>query len=262
VAVDAPRGAHVCWIVEDDAAYVEQAAALLDQGGALGEKRAAFGPEGSADLAALAGSADLCADPRVAFLDGGPLRPDLMLRAFEEQAASARSEGFTGLRVVADMDWLLPTGAAEEAAQAFELLLDAHARRLGVTVVCAYRTSSFGDAARLAVRCVHPVEAGCAEPPPFRLVAGEDGAWRLAGEVDLAVQSAFAVALDTAVETGDCVLDASALDFIDLDALRRIALHGAAGVPVRVVNARPVFRRVWAAAGFDEVAPGVELIAS
>ena len=105
---------------------------------------------------------------------------------FEEQSTRARSEGYRGLRLVADMDWLLPAAPTTDELVAFELWLDRHVPRLGATIVCAYRETSFDTDVLGGAGCVHPLGAG-SEAPQFKLVAGDAGSWRLVGEVDIAV---------------------------------------------------------------------------
>ena len=256
-----PPGSHVCWIVGDPRRYVEDASRVLQQARGGNEKPVVFGPEGSADLAALAPHADFAADPRTAFLGGGSLDPEVMFAMFEEQSTRARAEGYRGLRLVADMDWLLPAAPTTDELVAFELFLDRHRQRLGATIVCAYREASFDTDVLAGVRCVHPVGAGSEAPAQFRLVAGDAGTWRLAGEVDIAVAADFRRALSAAVDTGVCVLDASAVDFIDLAGLRHIAEAARSPeVTVRVVGAPRIVRRGWTVSGFAAAAPTVELV--
>lgn len=257
---EVPPGSHVGWIVGDPEQYVQDASRVLDQARATDEKPVAFGPEGSSCLAALAPHTVFAADPRTAFLGGGVLDAGEMFAMFEEQSTRARAEGYRGLRVVADMDWLLPAAPTTDELVSFELLLDRHVQRLGATIVCAYREASFDTGVLADARCVHPVGAGSGAPAQFRLVAGDAGTWRLVGEVDIAVAAEFRRALSAAVGTGRCVLDASSVGFIDLAGLRHIAEATPPGVPVRVVGAPPIVRRCWTAAGFAAAAPTVEVV--
>ena len=258
---EVPPGSHVCWIVGDPDRYVQNASRVLEQAPAANEKPVVFGPEGSADLAALAPHAAFAADPRTVFLGGGPLDSGGMFAMFEEQSTRARSEGYRGLRLVADMDWLLPAAPTTDELVAFELWLDRHVPRLGATIVCAYRETSFDTDVLTGALCVHPMSAGQDAPAQFRLVAGDAGSWRLVGEVDIAVADDFRRALSAAVDTGLCVLDASGVDFIDLAGLRHIAEAARSPeVTVRVVGAPPIVRRGWTAAGFASAAPTVELV--
>jgi hypothetical protein len=107
------------------------------------------------------------------------------------------------VRVIADMDWLLPAKPTTEAIVDFEVLLDRVVAELDATVVCAYRSSSFSRETIRDVLAVHPTWFGHDEEPRFGFVsAGPDG-WRLSGEVDLAVRSASAAALNAASSLGD-----------------------------------------------------------
>jgi anti-anti-sigma factor len=255
-------GSHVCWVVGDQAAYIDAAAALLSEARAAGQKPMAFGHEGSDVLAALEPAAAITADPHVAFLDRGPLEPEVMLAMFREQAALARTEGYDGLRVVADMDWLLAGRPTDEAIVGFELLLDRVVAELEATVVCAYRRSSFSTDAIAGALAVHPVDVGHDEEPQFRLVAGGHGIWRLSGQIDVAVSSSFAAAFNAAAAPGNCLVDVSDLEFIDVAGMRVIARMGVLrDVRVRLLGASPALRRGWVLAGFDELAPTVGFVA-
>lgn len=259
VVVDRCRDRHVCWVVDDAAGYAEIAEAILADGAAAGRKTVAFGPVGGESLRALADVAAMAADPRVAFLGGRALDPDAMFSMFREQTALARSEGYEGLCLVADMDWLLAAQPTLDDVVGFELLLDRLIAELGTTVVCAYRRMSFDPEAIAGVLSVHPVSVG--DEPEFTLVAADGDTWRLSGEVDLAMEAAFAAAVSRAAEAGPCVVDVADLDFIDIAGMRTIAAVGRrTGQKVVLRNASPTLRRIWHLGRFDDVAPNVELI--
>lgn len=257
-----PAGSHVCWVVDDQAAYDQSAVDLLSGGTALNQKLVAFGPEGSDSLAAVGAGAAITADPHVAFLDRGPLSPDTMFAMFREQSALARRQGYDGLRVVADMDWLLPGQPTTASIIGFELLLDRVIHELGATVVCGYRCSSFDTDAITGALAVHPTLVGHTEAPQFRLVAADGETWRLSGEVDVAVTDAFAAAFDAAASRGACVVDVTELDFIDVAGMRVVAeatRERDASISLR--GASPQLRRNWQLARFHETAPQVDISA-
>jgi hypothetical protein len=251
---------HACWIVDDEAGFRERAAAFLAEGEEAGQKTMAFGPEASDLLAVLEPKAVMTADPYVDFLNRGSLEPEKMFATFREQSAIARSEGYDGLCVMADMDWLLPAQPSADGIIGFEVLLDRVVSELGVSVVCAYRTTSFDRTAIVGMLCVHPLRAAGEDmEPPFSLVAGDGASWQLAGEVDLSVLTQFAAAFAaTARETG--VFDVASLDFIDVNGMRTIAeVARSAGVPVELRGARHSLQRAWQLAGFDAFAPMVQV---
>jgi anti-anti-sigma regulatory factor len=253
-------GSHVCWVVDDDAGYRERAATLLDDGKAAGQKTAVFGPSTSAALAELRSAAAIVADPYVDFLERGPLEPERMFAMFCEQSARARDEGYDGVRVVADMDWLLPAWPSRSAIIEFELLLDRVVSELDATVLCAYRRSSFDDSAIDGVLCVHPQWTGHRDEPPFCLVARDPHTWELCGEVDATVLPEFTSVLATATMQGPRVIDAAGLEFIDVAGMRAIARTArAADATIELRRTRTSLRRYWRLAGFDEFAPAVKL---
>ncbi len=258
--VDLAPGSHVCWVVRDPAGYLECAATLLAQAGRTNEKPVVFGPACGDALEILRPLAAMAADPWEAFLGRGDLNPDAIFTMMEEQTARARDEGYRGIRLVADMDWLIPARPSVELLVGFELLLDRHVKRLGATIICAYRETSFDTEALAGALSVHPVEVGVDSPPQFRLVADDLDRWRLVGEVDIAVDANFRAAIAATVGS-PCVIDASSLAFIDVGGMRALAeavrsSHGA----IRLVGAPAIVRRGWQMAGFAEMAPTVELV--
>ncbi|MCU1494025.1 MAG: hypothetical protein JWO62_1789 [Acidimicrobiaceae bacterium] len=255
------KGGHVCWVVGDEAAFGDLAAVLLAVGRELGRKTILFGPESSIALSELGPGAAIAVDPYVAFLDRGPIDPDAMLAMFREQSALARIEGHEGLLVVADMDWLLPARPGTDAIVGFEVLLDRVVAELDATVICAYRRWSFDNNAILGALCVHPRRWGQEERPPFFLIAGDRGSWRLSGEIDLAVLPVFGAAIAATTQM-PCVIDVAGLGFIDVAGMRTIArVTRAANVSVRLLGAHEALRRLWHVARFDELSPTVELVA-
>jgi anti-anti-sigma factor len=260
--VPLPRGRHVCWVVTDDATYREGATALLADGRALGEQTIVFGPENSAARQALTTLAAVSADPAIDVLHGGPLEPESMFTMFRDRFAQAGADGHQGLRLIADMDWLLPLQPAAADIVGFELLLDRLVSELGATIVCAYRTATFDTDAITGALCVHPTAVGVEDDPLFQLVAADPRQWRLAGEVDLAVAAPFAAALTTAARDDECVLDVAELGFIDVAGMRTIAdAARTSGATMCLRGASASLRRRWELAGFDAYAPNVELVA-
>jgi anti-anti-sigma factor len=258
-----PRGSHVCWLVDDATDYCAVATAILDDGRRLGEKPLVFGPADSADFRELAPTVALAADPYVAFLGEGALVPDLMFAMFREQAELARGEGYQGLRLVADMDWLRPTHPGTADIVGFEVLLDRLVAELGATVVCAYRSSSLGAEALAGALTVHPLLAGVEGEPQLRFVWNGTATWRVAGEVDLAVRTAFTAALNAVVGDRSCDLDVTDLEFVDVAGLRAIVdAARTARAQLRLRGASPILRRSWQLGGFDEAAPTVRLTAA
>jgi anti-anti-sigma factor len=257
----AGAGRHVCWLVDDPSTYIAGAAALLAEGKRLGQKLVLFGPAGSVPLAELGPVPALSADPREAFLGRGMFDPGALIAILRGQSALAREDGYDGLCVVADLDCLLPERPAAEAIVAFELLLDRLVCELDDTVVCAYRRASFDTAAISGALSVHPVHSGQSEGPPFRLVYAGADTWRLTGEVDLSAASTFAIVFAAIASLGECVIDVTGLEFVDVAGMRIIgdAARSAQG-EVQLRGASPALRRYWRLGGFFETVPMVQLV--
>lgn len=254
------RSHHACWVIDDEAAWRERATSFLAEGNRFGEKTVVFGPEGGETLRELGPAAVMAIDPYVAFLECGALDPETLFATFREQLGIARDEGYAGLRLCADMDWLVPAGPPMDALVAFEVLLDRVVSELGVTVACAYRTASFDEGAIVAMLCVHPVSSGHDDEPPFCLVADESAGWQLSGQVDIAGTSTFAAAFAASARAAR-EFDLGGLDFIDVAGMRTIAeIARSEGVSVRLRGTRGSLRRAWKLAGFDALAPSVELV--
>lgn len=250
-------GRHVCMVFDDDDDYRNVAAGFLAGGNDLGEKTVVFGPHDCGLRADLEPLSAVAADPYVAVLGRGRLDADAMLDMFREQSAQARREGFRGLRVAADMDWLLPARAPAADILTFEARLDRVLPEAGATVLCAYRRGSFDRATVTGMLCVHPSHMAHDIEPPFKLVAGDRGRWLLSGAVDVGTAPHLTAALRATVDH-PWVLDAADLEFIDVAGMRTIALAAqAARMPLELRGARPSLRRHWQLAGFDALAPGV-----
>lgn len=251
-------GDHVCWIVDDPMTAVVRAAAVQAAGAQFRRKTLAFGPPGGHLRTGLGEHVAAAADPWTDVLSGTRLEPAVMYEMFREQTAAAAAAGYDGLRLVADMDWLLPAGLPTSELVQFELMLDRVVHELDATVVCAYRRESFDDGVLGAMTCVHPINVGLGAEPQFQIVAADTGTWRLTGEIDAAVRDVFAAAIDAALSSGPCRLDVSGLGFIDVAGTRALARAAArSGERVTVVGGCPTLERCWAVAGFASVAPSL-----
>lgn len=255
-----PRN-HVCWVVSEPATYLESATALLREAPDFSQKAMVFGPEKSDALAKLAPLAKAAIDPRTEVLGGGELDPEKMFTMFREQTELARAEGYRGLRVVADMDWVTAALPHTDIAVSFELMLGALAKDLEASIVCAYRPTSFDTSAIAAMLSVHEIALGAEESPQFKIFGDGMSRWHLSGEVDIAVASTFETAISRITRDGGCLIDVSGLEYIDVAGMRQIAQAARVSAePIRLVGVPPMLRRMWNLAGFEEAAPTVELV--
>ncbi|MCE6996364.1 MEDS domain-containing protein [Saccharothrix sp. S26] len=256
------QGSHVCCVVDSSPRFEEWAAGCLAEGARQRQKLFRFAPDAVLPELAVDGSVTL-ADPHVAFLGRGPMDPEAMYRMFRRQDEVARDEGYQGLRLVADMDWLLAAGPGRAEVAEFELVLDEVVRELGATVVCAYRTSGFDDEAVAEVLAVHPVTVGDVPlEPGFRVWSVAPGVWEVAGEVDVFNAEPFERALATAAgRSASLLVRTSGLGFVGLAGAHALARVARARPDLRIVveDACPSLLQCWALGGFESSAPLVEV---
>lgn len=253
-------GAHVCCVVDPASPFEDWARACLEDGARQGQKLFRFAPREV--LAGLSSDgAVTLADPHTAFLDGGPLVPETMYAMFRERTEAARREGYRGLRLVADMDWLRASEPDSAAVAAFEVLLDEVVRELGATVVCAYRTGRFDAEAVAEVVAVHPITVGDVPVDPgFRMWNAGPGVWEVAGEVDAENAETFHRLLAEVAESAASLrLCTAGLEFVALAGAHALARVGAArpDLPIVVDDACPSLRQCWELGGFGRHAPRV-----
>jgi hypothetical protein len=239
-------GAHVCAVIDSDELFETNTIQCLAEGARLGQKPFRFSPRPGAT--ATGGMDVTVVDPTHAFLHGGPLVPSIMLSMFDRQTEQARREGYTGIRLVADMDWMLAHPPAPQDIAAFELLLDKTVTELGATVVCAYRRAHF--AAGLAeVAAVHPLHSGVVGPGcSFRFFHTGAGAWQLTGEIDIFSEDAFWRACVTAADTAPVTrLNCRGLTFASAAGLGLISRLARTPHPHPMViqDASDIVQRCW-----------------
>ncbi|MGH9106854.1 MAG: MEDS domain-containing protein [Acidimicrobiales bacterium] len=253
-------GSHVCWVPSTGDQHVEAAAALLEGAKRYGQMPVLLGPGGSAALSHLAPLATVASDPAAALAASGRWDGGEVLQLLQHWSAKAGADGFEGLCVVADMDWLVPLAPSGEEIVAFEVLLDRFVAEMGAAAVCAYKASSFDEGTVAGALAVHPRRVAEGIAPAFEFVSAGSGGWRLSGELDATGQPLFSAALRAALTLGPCFVDVANVEFMDIATMRAIA-HAArsASVPVELRGASPTMCRHWRLGGFGETASLVEL---
>lgn len=255
-----PDCSHVCWVVDSPARYQRWSSACLADGARRGQRLLRFVPQ--AQVTAEPDGLPVTAfDPAVAVLRGGPLDRAALYATLRTAAATARDDGYRGLRLVADMDWLAtPAPSAVEVA-AYELLLDQVVTDLGATVVCAYRAESFAPDTIAEAVAVHPSTSGpIPVDPGFRFRNVQGPVWDVHGEVDQFNADAFGRALATAATGARSIrLRAHGLAFIAVAGLGAIVDVTRARPDLRIVveGARSSFTHFWTLLGYDRLVPAV-----
>jgi anti-anti-sigma regulatory factor len=239
---------HLCFAFDRRDDFLRAASAFLAAGVEQG-MRVMF--VGSGDVALLAREIEqvpLVSDLRartmleVCSLDerydtGRPVSASDTVAAYAALVERALGDGFTGLRVAADVTELVRTDAQRIAFAEYEARADRLAIEQPFSAMCAFDRESLGDAAVSSLACLHPVSSP--GTTPFHLFACDTDDAQLDGEVDAAGAGLFQWALSrwaSQQEAGVWSLDASALEFVDhraLVALDRVAQQRGARIVVR-----------------------------
>jgi anti-anti-sigma factor len=261
---------HVCWAYADDALFEAAAVRFLQAGLDRGERLMWVG-DGVTERLRRSGGALADVDELQArgALELLPLAtgyaatehfsPDAQLAFYDARTRRARDDGFTGLRVVAEV-----TALASDPLHAGDFLRWEHladefvASGAGFSAFCAYSTADLPDRVLDDAAAVHPVSAVPGAAPPFRLWFERDGRGAriaVAGEVDVVTADRFCRLVEgTHVDAPVVVLDLSQVTFIDLAGARAVAAVGrvvaARGARLEVAGASRLFRRMWRICGF------------
>ncbi|MFI5894056.1 MEDS domain-containing protein [Actinoplanes sp. NPDC051513] len=197
-----------------------------------------------------------------AYLDGGVLESDRRLDGYAEAARSAVAEGYTGLRVYAETQFLLGHPGALEAWPDHELRADLLVKQAPMTVVCAYDARRWTPGDLLLAETVHSRRSR--DHRAFSLHGGRDGALRLSGDVDfLAADQVYRLLVGAAPGRPTAVLDVSGVTLIDVRGARGIgmaceAIAGRHG-PTTVRGASPLLHKIWRPSSWSELFPNVIL---
>lgn len=254
-------GDHVCWQFGSDDEYaatlvswvatgVERGERILALSGhvALDQQRAAVSDYGLRVDELVDSGQLVLQDARTALDAGSGFDSDSVLDGYRAAAHRAVADGYTALRVMADLGWVLdgmatPAGLVDYEIRAEQLLAD-----VPMVALCGYDTRVTPRQAADQVCAVHPA---CAHEgsQPFSAVLEADGSFRLTGEVDLVCGQVWRGVLD-ALTIGpgeELVLDLSELRFIDATGLRALAsaatVLAAHGCSLTLRSPRPVVRR-------------------
>ena len=165
-------GDHLCWVLDDPSSYVFEAERFLADAVRFRQRPVVFGPEGSPERDRLGAAAGMTADPWRGALGTGALVPARMFEMFRLETARARDDGFDGIRLMADMDWLLPAKPTGEAVIGFRGRAGPHrARTRGHDRVrVSARIVRRGAAWRDAVRSPDPSRSPQVAPVSARCV--------------------------------------------------------------------------------------------
>jgi anti-anti-sigma regulatory factor len=249
---------HACWVFDRKQHFVEAALEYLTEGLRFGQRLAYVGSEPLdeqrerldplGDVGALIdrGALQLFTLPDL-YRVGEPVDPDAQLAIYDGATKQALADGFSGLRVAAQVTDLVAEPSTREAHVRWESIADSFMAANPLSALCGYEREALSEDLLGDLAAVHPAARGVADLAPFHLFS-DSGNLVLEGEVDLfsanALDRAFAL-----VDSGTAPdsLDLGELEFIDHQALYALAGHtrrlGAEGqCPVR--NAPPIVDRL------------------
>lgn len=208
---------------------------------ALEASSAAAGPAIAAGQLVLRGFPDVRA---------GTGLPDLAAAASEFRAAAdlARTEGFPGLRIAAEMGDVTRVLGSIEQALAWERITTALQRDEGISSVCHYDQQQLGGEDSGVLAAAHAGAAPLSAPRPLVSFHATPQGLRITGELDIANRERFIRTVSARLAVlPQLVLDVGELDFIDAGTLGDLHLI-AAGLPpdgrITLVGATRQVRRL------------------
>jgi anti-anti-sigma regulatory factor len=226
-------GDHACCVYADDEELCRVAARFVADGvaarqrvlcvanGQMGQLRAALGPFGPERLIDQ-GVLELLVVDEV--YGDGPVDAETQLRTFAQAVVRAQTDGFTGLRVLADNTPLLVDGPqASRSYLRWESMCEPFiaSRRL-IGLCCFDRRRVSGELVR-DLACMHRKTFDDAADASFRLIRVDDRL-TLRGEVDWFDAERLSRLLEGSVDTDErVVLDLGEASFLDHHALLRLA---------------------------------------
>jgi anti-anti-sigma factor len=271
--VEVPAGgatAHVCWVYGADRDLDAAVGRFLDGGLAGGERLLGVG---EAVIESLGRESGRYGGPHALAARGvletltlaeaydatREFLPDRQLDFYAAATRRALDDGFTGLRVIAEVSSLAADADRRPDLVRWEQLADDYiSNGPGFTALCAYRADLDRDA--LAdVSSVHPLVHAPEGLPPFQVFLDEDRVV-LTGSVDTwSAARLQAVLAASRADRAVTVLDLGLLEFVDVAGCRVLAQWARdlerRGGRLEVTGASRLVRRMWQVLALDGLAP-------
>jgi anti-anti-sigma factor len=225
---------HGCWLYTDDAEFRAAGVDFLTDGIELNQRLMYVGAGtveklradlvGMPDLDGMLGEGELRIMPLEGVYElGVPVDPMAQLAMYSATTKAAQMDGYSGLRVLAEVTPLVLDPALWRAHTHWEAVADRFMARNPLAALCCYDRRQLSDEILGDLACVHRSSNTPPAVAPFRLFAGREGLC-LAGEVDSFSADALRRLLSaTAPADGELVLELDELSFIDHHGLMAIA---------------------------------------
>jgi hypothetical protein len=241
---------HACWGFDRLEEFVEAAIEFLDDGLRHGQRLAYVGSEPIEEqrerLAPLGDVGRMTDSGMLQLFElghlyrvGEPVDPEAQMAIYLGATEAAQAEGYSGLRVAAEVTDLVAAPQTWEAHLRWESTADRLLAPKSLAALCGYRREALPPQLLADLAAVHPAANAGAEIAPFHLF-GEGEELALSGEVDLFSSDALERVLDLAAADGEpASLNLEALEFIDHHAAEVLARQGC-----RVRNSPRVVERL------------------
>lgn len=227
---------HACWIFDQQQEFVEAALEYLTDGLRAEQRIVYVGSEPVeeqrellAPLGDVGGMIDKGALQLFELTDlykvGEPVDADVQVATYLAATDAALADGYTGLRVAAQVTDLVAEPRTREAHVRWESIADRYVATHPLSAFCGYQRDLLPERLLCDLAAVHPASNEGHPAVPFHLFS-DSGSVVLAGEVDFFSAPDLDRLLDLACEGGDQIsLDLSELDFIDHRGLAMLAAH-------------------------------------
>ncbi len=184
--------------------------------------------------------------------------PEKKLRFWDDVTRQALADGYTGLRVLAEVTRLAMDPDQLDEHLRWEHLADDYiANGPGLSAVCAYRTDVLDETVIRELACRHPQVREPVQEESFRLFFDGD-TLVLAGMLDsFNAEQLERLLAGTHVQRDRLVLDVSQLEFVDgrgttVLAELALALSERKGM-LRIVGASATLQKIWRVLGYSQL---------
>jgi ABC-type transporter Mla MlaB component len=227
---------HACWWFDRPQEFADAAVEFLSDGLRSGQRLAYVGGEPVAEqrerlqsLGDVGGMIDTGVLQLFELSDlyrpGEPVDAEAQVAAYTAATDAALADGFTGLRVAAQVTDLLAEPKTWEAHVRWENVADRAMSAMPLAALCGYRRDAVPEPVMADLAAVHPAANVPAEQVPFHLFA-DSGRLVLSGEIDLFSSDALDRILELALQGDEPVtLDLGELGFVDHHGLEVLARH-------------------------------------
>lgn len=228
---------HACWGFDRPGEFFAAAAEFLEDGLRHGQRLAYVGSEPIDEqrerLAPLGEVGQMVDSGMLQLFElqhlyrvGEPVNPKAQMAIYLRATEAAQAEGYTGLRVAAQVTDLVRTPQTWEAHLRWESKADQLLAPRSLSALCGYRRDAVPPPLLADLSALHPAANAAPAEAPFHLF-GEGDELALSGEIDLFSSETLERVLDLAAGNDEpASLNLEALEFIDHHGIEVLASRG------------------------------------